>query len=148
VAQLGDDSLDRRHQIAVRNGGRSMRCFGRSWRHSIRLDRSTPITSAAVFIGNRPSVAAAAAATRRQVKSWCKRALGTRAPLAQASRPNQIWVLDFVSDVLETGRRFRVFNVEDPLTRQGLAAEVDTSCRVCRSPARLIGSWPSTAGLR
>jgi putative transposase len=36
-------------------------------------------------------------------------------------------VLDFVSDVLETGRRFRVFNVEDQLTREGLAAEVDTS---------------------
>ena len=56
-----------------------------------------------------------------------KRALGTRAPLWQASRPNQIWVLDFISDVLETGRRFRIFNVEDPLTREGLAVEVDTS---------------------
>jgi putative transposase len=56
-----------------------------------------------------------------------KRAIGTRAPLHQAHRPNQIWVLDFVSDVLETGRRFRVFNVEDQLTREGLAAEVDTS---------------------
>src|SRR4051812_31460462 len=38
-----------------------------------------------------------------------KRALGTRAPLQQASRPNEIWVLDFMSDVLQTGRRFRVF---------------------------------------
>jgi putative transposase len=56
-----------------------------------------------------------------------KRALGMRAPLRQASRPNEIWVLDFVSDVLEAGRRFRVFNVEDQLTREGLAAEVDTS---------------------
>lgn len=56
-----------------------------------------------------------------------KRALGTRAPLQKASRPNQIWVLDFVSDVLQTGRRFRVFNVEDQLTREGLAAQADTS---------------------
>ena len=39
-----------------------------------------------------------------------KRAIGTRAPLHRAHRPNQIWVLDFVSDVLETRRRFRVFN--------------------------------------
>ena len=54
-----------------------------------------------------------------------KRALGMRAPLRQASRPNEIWVLDFMSDVLEAGRRFRVFNVEDQLTREGLAAEVD-----------------------
>jgi putative transposase len=45
-----------------------------------------------------------------------KRAIGTRAPLQQASRPNQIWVLDFVSDVLQSGRRFRVFNVEDRRT--------------------------------
>jgi putative transposase len=56
-----------------------------------------------------------------------KRAIGTRAPLQQALRPNQIWVLDFMSDVLETGRRFRVFNVEDQFTREGLAAEVDSS---------------------
>jgi len=56
-----------------------------------------------------------------------KRAIGTRAPLQQARRPNQIWVLDFMADVLESGRRFRVFNVEDQLTREGLAAEVDTS---------------------
>jgi putative transposase len=56
-----------------------------------------------------------------------KRALGTRAPLKAAVRPNDIWVLDFMSDVLETGRRFRVFAVEDQMTRKGLTAEVDTS---------------------
>jgi putative transposase len=56
-----------------------------------------------------------------------KRALGTRAPLRQASLPNEIWVLDFMSDVLQSGRRFRVFNVEDQLTREGLVAETDTS---------------------
>ena len=70
-----------------------------------------------------------------------KRAIGARAPLHQAQRPNQIWVLDFMSDVLETGRRFRVFNVEDQLTRQGLAAEVDTSLpgpRVARALNRIV----------
>lgn len=70
-----------------------------------------------------------------------KRALGMRAPLRQASRPNEIWVLDFVSDVLEAGRRFRVFNVEDQLTREGLVAEVDTSLpglRVARTLDRLV----------
>jgi putative transposase len=56
-----------------------------------------------------------------------KRALGTRAPLKQACLPNEIWVLDFISDVLQSGRRFRVFNVEDQLTREGLIAETDTS---------------------
>lgn len=56
-----------------------------------------------------------------------KRAIGTRAPLAKAARPNAIWVLDFVSDTLETGRCFRVFNVEDQFTRRGLGVEIDTS---------------------
>jgi putative transposase len=56
-----------------------------------------------------------------------KRALGTRAPLKIAARPNDIWVLDFMSDVLDSGRRFRVFAAEDQLTRTGLVAEVDTS---------------------
>lgn len=56
-----------------------------------------------------------------------KRALSTRAPMKAAERPNDIWVLDFMSDVLDSGRRFRVFAVEDQLTRTGLVAEVDTS---------------------
>lgn len=56
-----------------------------------------------------------------------RRALGTRAPLKRASHPNEIWVLDFMSDVLQSGRRFRVFNVEDQLTREGLIAEIETS---------------------
>jgi putative transposase len=75
-----------------------------------------------------------------------KRAIGARAPLHQAQRPNQIWVLDFMSDVLETGRRFRVFNVEDQLTREGLAAEVDTSLpgpRVVRTLNRIVASVAS-----
>ena len=70
-----------------------------------------------------------------------KRAIGTRSPLHQAQRPNQIWVLDFMSDALETGRRFRVFNVEDQMTREGLAAEVDTSLpgpRVTRTLDRIV----------
>jgi len=70
-----------------------------------------------------------------------KRALGTRAPLQSARRPNQVWVLDFVADVLESGRRFRVFNVEDQFTRTGLATEADTSlpsARIVRVLDRLL----------
>src|SRR4029077_13975440 len=44
------------------SGGRPIRFFGRSRMRSIRLERETPITSATVFIGNRPSAATAAAA--------------------------------------------------------------------------------------
>jgi putative transposase len=73
-----------------------------------------------------------------------KRAIGTRAPLEKAARPNAIWVLDFVSDSLETGRKFRVFNVEDQFTRRGLGVEVDTSLpgrRIVRVLDRLVAIW-------
>jgi putative transposase len=73
-----------------------------------------------------------------------KRAIGTRAPLEKAARPNAIWVLDFVSDTLESGRKFRVFNVEDQFTRRGLGVEVDTSLpgkRAVRVLDRLVAVW-------
>lgn len=77
-----------------------------------------------------------------------KRAIGTRAPLEKATRPNAIWVLDFVSDALESGRKFRVFNVEDQFTRRGLGVEVDTSLpgkRIVRVLDRLVAMWGKPA---
>ncbi len=56
-----------------------------------------------------------------------KRALGTRAPATIPQGPNQRWSLDFVSDALDDGRRFRVLNVVDDLSRECLACVVDTS---------------------
>ncbi len=41
--------------------------------------------------------------------------------------PDQRWSLDFVSDVLADGRRFRVLVVVDDFTRESLALVVDTS---------------------
>ncbi len=56
-----------------------------------------------------------------------KRALGTRAPMAIPQEPNQHWSLDFVSDALACGRRFRMLNVIDDYSRECLAYIVDTS---------------------
>jgi putative transposase len=56
-----------------------------------------------------------------------KRATGTRAPLVLPSWPNQRWSLDFASDCLDGGRRFRVLVVVDDCTRECLAAVADTS---------------------
>lgn len=56
-----------------------------------------------------------------------KRALGMRAPMTLPQGPNQRWSLDFVSDVLADGRRFRVLVVVDDFTRECLALVVDTS---------------------
>ena len=41
--------------------------------------------------------------------------------------PDQRWSLDFVSDALANGRRFRVLAVVDDFTRECLALVVDTS---------------------
>ncbi len=56
-----------------------------------------------------------------------KRAIGTRAPMAIPQGPNQRWSLDFVSDALSDGRRFRILCVIDDFSRECLATVVDTS---------------------
>ena len=69
-----------------------------------------------------------------------KRALGTRAPLTIPQGPNQRWSLDFASDVLNDGRRFRVLVVVDDFSRECLALVVDGSLsgrRVARELDRI-----------
>jgi putative transposase len=56
-----------------------------------------------------------------------KRALGTRAPMALPQGPNQRWSLDFASDQLTDGRRFRILAVVDDFTRECLCLVADTS---------------------
>jgi len=56
-----------------------------------------------------------------------KRALGTRRPILVPDRVNQRWSLDFVSDALSDGRRFRALCVVDDHSREALAIVVDTS---------------------
>jgi putative transposase len=56
-----------------------------------------------------------------------KRALGTRAPMVMPLGPNQRWSLDFVSDALTDGRRFRILCIVDDYTRECLCLIADTS---------------------
>lgn len=56
-----------------------------------------------------------------------KRALGTRAPLTIPQAPNRRWSLDFLSDALSDGRRFRILAVVDDFTRECLCLVADTS---------------------
>ena len=63
------------------------------------------------------------------------------APAPVPALPNQRWSLDFVHDQMITGRRFRVLNVVDDVTRECLAAVPDTSIwgrRVVRELTDLI----------
>lgn len=70
-----------------------------------------------------------------------RRAVGARAPIPVIALPNQRWSLDFVHDQLANGRRFRVLNIVDDVTRECLRAIPDTSIsgkRVVRELDSLI----------
>jgi putative transposase len=62
-------------------------------------------------------------------------------PLNVPTDPNQVWSIDFMSDSLTDGRRFRLLNIIDDFNRESLAIEVDTSLpslRVIRVLEKLV----------
>ncbi len=70
-----------------------------------------------------------------------RRAVGARAAPPVMALPNERWSLDFVHDQMASGRRFRVLNIVDDVTRECLAAVPDTSIsgrRVVRELTELI----------
>ena len=70
-----------------------------------------------------------------------KRALGTRWPMVLPRCANERWSLDFVSDALTDGRKFRVLVVVDDYSRECLTLMTDTSLsglRVARELTALI----------
>jgi putative transposase len=80
-----------------------------------------------------------------------KRRLPSRVkqPLVKQEEINQSWSMDFMSDSMVGGRRFRTFNLIDDCTREVLAIEIDTSLsskRIIRTLERVILEWgkPST----
>ncbi len=76
-----------------------------------------------------------------------KRLVRVGTPAVAATRANERWSLDFVSDGLASGRAIRVLSVVDTYTRECLALDVDTSFpspRVTRVLDRLAATrgWP------
>ena len=75
---------------------------------------------------------------KRRARRW---AVGGRAPIVVEARPNARWSLDFVHDQFACGRRFRILNIVDDVTRECLAAIPDTSIsgrRVARELTALV----------
>lgn len=69
-----------------------------------------------------------------------KRVAQTRVPMAAPLGRNERWSMDFVSDALGDGRKFRALTIVDDFTRECPAIEVDTSLpglRVARVLDRL-----------
>ncbi len=61
--------------------------------------------------------------------------------LYKPGSPNEVWSIDFMSDALTDGRKFRLFNVIDDFNREFLCIDVDTSLparRVIRTLERLV----------
>jgi putative transposase len=70
-----------------------------------------------------------------------KRATGARVPLLLPSLPNARWSIDFIHDQLACGRRFRILNIIDDVTKECLTAVADTSIsgrRVARELTALL----------
>ncbi len=76
---------------------------------------------------------------KRVYKIYCELALNLRikpkkrlparspVPLHQPAQPNSFWSMDFMSDSLASGRKFRTLNVLDDFNRESLAIEIDYS---------------------
>lgn len=56
-----------------------------------------------------------------------KRVAAVRQPLVAPVGPTQRWSMDFISDALADGRKFRGLTLVDDFTREALAIEVDRS---------------------
>ena len=53
-------------------------------------------------------------------------------PLSVPTAPNQVWSIDYMSDSLWDGRKFRLLNIVDDYNREVLHIEVDTSLPTTR----------------
>ena len=72
-------------------------------------------------------------------------------PLSVPVAINQVWSMDFMSDALVDGRKFRTFNVIDDYNREGLGIEVDfslPSARVVRALDQIIEWRGKPAAIR
>jgi putative transposase len=81
-------------------------------------------------------------AMQLNIRRRAKKRLPARAKqtLMQPDAPNKVWSIDFMSDSLWDGRKFRVLNIIDDYNREVLSIEADTSLpaiRVIRTLERL-----------
>lgn len=64
-----------------------------------------------------------------------RKAVGARAPILVEAKPNARWSTDFVHDQFANGRRFRILNIVDDVTKQCWAR--------FRTPRSQGAAWPA-----
>ncbi|MCR4813143.1 MAG: IS3 family transposase [Bacteroidales bacterium] len=72
-------------------------------------------------------------------------------PLSQPDSPNTTWSLDFVSDSLECGRKFRVLNIIDDFDRSAVAQEIAISipaARLIRTLEKVVWTTGKPSSIR
>lgn len=62
-----------------------------------------------------------------QIRRKIKRSSHARVPIAKPETPNEHWSMDFVTDMLDNGRRFRILTIVDNFTRECPALLADFS---------------------
>jgi putative transposase len=62
-----------------------------------------------------------------RIRRKTKRASHVRVPLGVPETPNEHWSMDFVSDMMDNGRRFRALTVVDNFSRECPTVEADFS---------------------
>lgn len=73
--------------------------------------------------------------SKKRIPARVKRAL------IQTEQPNQTWSMDFMSDSLESGRRFRILNIMDDFNRKAIVTEAEfiyPSIRVIQVLKRVV----------
>jgi putative transposase len=105
------------------------------------------------FVWNHKRIYRVYTEMKLNIRRRAKRRLPERVkqPLTVPTVPNQVWSIDFMSDRLTDGRRFRLLNILDDYNRESLAIEVDTSLpslRVIRVLDKLIGERGCPSNIR
>lgn len=82
-----------------------------------------------------------------KIRRKTKRASHTRVPIARPETRNEHWSMDFVADMLDNGRRFRVLTIVDNFTRECPALLADFSLNAqkviaCLEHLKITGGLP------
>ena len=135
----GDGELRRRLEELAAERGR----FGYRRLHVLLVREGHPVNAKRVYRLYREMGLSVRRKRRKQV------ARANRQPRLVPAKADEQWSLEFMSDSLADGRRFRTLNIVDDATRECLAIEVDSSlpgARVCRVLDHVVGergSYPS-----